>query len=93
MVKAGDILFVAGTPDVLDEGPKKQYGTVPESPDALDAWEGRKGATLREVAAADGRTLSEIPLDARPAWDGLAAAGGRLYLSTADGRVVCLRGP
>jgi len=93
MVKAGDVLFVAGTPDVLDEGPKKQYGTVPESPDALDAWEGRKGATLRAVAAADGRTLSEIPLDARPAWDGLAAAGGRLYLSTADGRVVCLRGP
>jgi hypothetical protein len=27
-----------------------------------------------------------------PAWDGLAAAGGRLFLSTQDGRVVCLTG-
>ena len=23
-------------------------------------------------------------------WDGMAASGGRLYLSTADGQVVCL---
>ena len=39
----------------------------------------------------DGRTLGRLDVPP-PAWDGLAAAGGRLYLSTQDGRVVCLVG-
>jgi len=39
----------------------------------------------------DGRTLGRLDVPP-PAWDGLAAAGGRLYLTTQDGRVVCLMG-
>lgn len=27
-----------------------------------------------------------------PVWDGLAAANGRLYLATEDGKVVCFTG-
>ena len=38
----------------------------------------------------DGTRLAEHPLDAPPVWDGMAAASGRLYLSTADGKVLCL---
>jgi outer membrane protein assembly factor BamB len=44
---------------------------------------------LRLLDARDGATLSELPVPP-PAWDGLASARGRLFLSTQDGRVLCL---
>jgi len=42
------------------------------------------------LRAADGSQLAERRLGAAPVFDGLIAAAGRLYLSTADGHVVCL---
>jgi len=78
MVLAGETLFVAGPPDVLD----------PEDPYA--AFEGRKGGVLWAVSADDGKKLAEYKLDSPPAFDGLIAAGGRLYLTTRDGRVMCM---
>jgi outer membrane protein assembly factor BamB len=77
MVLAGGKLVVAGPPDV-----------VPKD-DPLAAVEGRCGAVLRIVSAADGERLRELKLAAPPAWDGLAAAEGRLYMSTANGAVRC----
>ena len=44
---------------------------------------------LKTYAAKDGSTLGEQTL-VQPVWDGLAAAGGRLYLTTMDGRLLCL---
>jgi formylglycine-generating enzyme required for sulfatase activity len=38
-----------------------------------------------------GSVLEQLQLPAA-AWDGLAAAGGRVFLSTQDGRLVCLEG-
>lgn len=43
---------------------------------------------LKIYASADGNLLRELET-ARPVWDGMAASGGRLYLSTAEGQVVC----
>jgi hypothetical protein len=80
MALAGDTLFVAGTPDTVD----------PDDP--LGALEGRKGMVLCAFAAADGKQVGELKLDSLPVWDGLAAAGGRLYLATRAGRVICLAG-
>ena len=40
----------------------------------------------------DGSTLADYPLESPPVLDGMAAAGGRLYLATAAGKVVCFRG-
>ena len=45
------------------------------------------------VSAADGKKLAEQKLDSPPVFDGLIAAGGRLYLATTDGRVLCFAGP
>jgi hypothetical protein len=45
---------------------------------------------LLAVSATDGRPLAAYELGAMPVFDGLAAAGGRLYLSTVDGQVLCL---
>ena len=53
------------------------------------ALEGRSGAVLWAVSASDGKQLAQHKLDAPPVWDGMAAARGRVYLSLADGRVVC----
>ncbi len=78
MALAGDHLLLAGTPDV-----------VPED-DPLAALEGRMGALLRVVSAADGESLAEYSLPARPVFDGLIAANGQALLSTVDGQVVCL---
>jgi len=81
MVRAGETLFAAGSPDVVD----------PADPHA--AWEGRKGGVLAAFAAGDGKKLAEYKLPSPPVWDGMAAAGGRLYLATIDGKVTCFAGP
>jgi hypothetical protein len=80
MAAAGDKVFVAGTPDRVP----------PDDPWA--AYDGRQGASLWAVSKSSGKKLAERPLDAPPVWDGMAAANGRLYLSTSDGRVTCLAG-
>jgi len=78
MVKAGDTLFLAGPPDVLD--PKDPYA----------AFEARKAAQVVAVSATDGRILAKYKLESPPVFDGVIAAGGRLFASLRDGSVVCL---
>ncbi len=78
MIRTGDIIFVAGSPDVVD--PKDPHGS----------WEGRKGGILAAFATSDGRKLAEYKLPAPPVWDGMAAADNRLFISTMDGYVVCM---
>jgi molybdopterin-biosynthesis enzyme MoeA-like protein len=94
MVLSDRILFVAGPPDVLtyvDDREVHPYRI--HSEDAVHeqqaAFEGRRGGLLLAVSADDGSQLAEYRLDAMPAWDGMAAAGGRLYLSTHAGQVLC----
>jgi len=57
-----------------------------------EAWHGKKGALLWVVAAEDGQKLAEHKLDSPPIFDGLSVAGGRLYVSTQDGRLLCMSG-
>ncbi len=90
MVLAGDRLAVAGPVDLGKKNPKiLSYSNEPE---ALAAFKGEKGIYLRIVSAADGKKLSEYKLSEMPVFDGMAAAGGRLYLATSDGKVICLGG-
>ena len=78
MVVAGPTLFVAGFPDRVEAG--HPWAT----------FEGRRGGVLRALAAEDGRPLAAHKLDSPPVWDGMAAAGGRLYLATVGGKVLCV---
>ena len=80
MVKTRDVLFVAGPPDVYD--PNEPFAAI----------EGRKGAVLVAVSAGQGKKIGELKLSAPPVFDGMSAAGGRLYLSTTDGEVLCMQG-
>jgi len=73
-------LWLAGAPDVVDEN------------DPWAVFEGRRGGVLAVFSKEDGRKLAEQRLDSTPVYDGMAAARGRLFLSTADGNVVCFSG-
>jgi outer membrane protein assembly factor BamB len=54
------------------------------------AYEGLAPSVLWAVSAGDGKKLAECKLSSGPVWDGMASANGRLYVSTLDGRVLCL---
>jgi len=78
MLKSGDNLFMAVTPtDIPNDDP-------------YAAYEGRKGGMLRIVSAKDGSKLAEYKLESPAVWDGMAAAYGRLYISTVDGCVISM---
>jgi hypothetical protein len=76
--KEGNVLFVAGTRD----------GANPK--DLLAPFEGRSGGLLMVVSPENGATLGRVELPSPPVFDGMAAAGGRLYVSTAGGDIICL---
>ena len=76
MVLAEDVLFVTGP-----------MGNELNSEAALD---GEASGRLLAVSRRDGAILAEMILPSTPVWDGLAAARGKLYLSTRNGQVLCL---
>jgi len=78
MVATPRLLFLAGPPDVMDPA------------DPLGAFEGRMGGLLWIFDADTGRKRAEHRLDSPPVFNGMAAANGRLYITTADGRVQCM---
>lgn len=96
MVKTGDTIFVAGPPDVIDEENTfaKIMSRDPRIAETLAqqdaALDGGQGGVLQVVSAKDGSKLAEYQLDWLPSWDGMAAARNRLFVSTTDGRVICL---
>ncbi|MBA7710080.1 hypothetical protein ES703_119010 [subsurface metagenome] len=95
MVSAGGNLFLAGPPDVADE--EKTEGILPGRNDDInrqmakqeEAWLGKYGAKLLVVSSKQGKKLAEYDLKSIPVWDGMAAAGGRLFMSHRDGKVTC----
>jgi hypothetical protein len=96
MVQADKTLFIAGPPDLVDEDEVVADIVNPELVEKLAAQDaalaGKKGAILLAVSTTDGATLAQQKLKAPPTWDGMAAANGCLYLSTIDGKVMCLAG-
>jgi hypothetical protein len=71
-------LFACGAP--LDEGK-----------DTFAPYEGRAGSVLMTFDKKSGDPVAELVLDDQPVFDGLIAAAGRLYMTTMNGRVICMR--
>jgi len=100
MVRAADTVFVAGRPITPYRKRKPPTGD-----DFRITWaEARNGivvarapenrfrayeATLWIFSAEDGRLLRSVKLDAPLVFDGMAAANGKLYLCTQDGKLRC----
>ena len=52
----------------------------------------RKIWFLKVVAAESGEDVMEVPLDYLPAFDAMAAAEGKLFVTAEDGILVCYGG-
>jgi hypothetical protein len=78
MVLAENLLFAAGWRDS-----EKIFAKNPN---------GKKDVVLEVISTAGGETLKQYPLEAEPVFDGMAAAYGRLYMSTKDGKILCMGG-
>jgi outer membrane protein assembly factor BamB len=93
MVLSDETLFVAGPPDLLDEEQTFKRIDDPEIRPTLDAqaaaFGGLKGGVLMAVSTRDGEERARWQLPSPPVFDGMAAAGQRLYLTTVDGTVRC----
>ena len=65
-----------GPPDVLD----------PDDP--LAALEGRQGGVLLAIDPTTGEQVSQTQVAGPPRFDGLSAAGSRLFLVTRNGKLI-----
>ncbi len=97
MVLADETLFLAGPPDWIgDETAAARYGD-PEVQARLGEQDaslrGERRGLLRAISARNGSQVGQWELAAPPVWDGMAAARGRLYLATVDGKILCLGRP
>lgn len=100
MVLTDAFLFTAG-PERFDEKKLADFfyfnrtddADLPDYvEDALDSYEGRKGARLAVTDKTNGRVVFELALDSAPVFDGMIAADKKLFISMVDGFVVCLEG-
>ncbi len=95
MVLAGNKLFIAGPLDIIDE--EETFKKLSEKDEEVqqllarqdDALEGKFSGLLLCVNCDSGKVEHELELGALPAWDGMAGASGKLFLSTIDGRLMC----
>lgn len=95
MVLANDHLFVAGPRDVADEkilwGKSNEEGFKAQMNEQNSWLEGKKGGIIQVFSKKDGMKINEMAIEKLPAFDGLVAAHGQLYLSTVDGSIVCYK--
>jgi hypothetical protein len=96
MLLSEKTLIVAGPPDLIDEeeavrkkGEESMQRLLAEQ---LSALRGGSGALMNAFSTETGETLWSIDLESPPVFDGMAAARGRLYLTTLAGEVVCFSG-
>lgn len=78
MLLAGNRLVVAGPPDKII------------SSDPLATFEGKSGAELQLFSAGQGKLISSMKLESPPVFDGISAAGGRIYMATENGKLICM---
>jgi hypothetical protein len=78
MLLAGDVIFAAGAGPAPGKAPEQQK----VSPTPL----------LLAISAADGAELARYPIPAAPILNGIAAAGGELFLTLENGQLLCMTG-
>lgn len=107
MAVSKETLLVAGPEDISDEGlfsftearnatgnrqALTDVASRPDLKEQAEMWNGKSGATLLAISKEDGKTLSSHHLDSLPVFDGMIVADGAVFVATAQGSVVCLRG-
>lgn len=77
LLVGSDSLYLAGVRDIVDEQ------------DPWAHYDGRMGGMLTIHSKSDGKLKREIDLKSPAVFDGLASAGGKLFISCKDGSVLC----
>jgi hypothetical protein len=96
MVLVNNQLFIAGPRDAADE--KELWGRSNEQiykekmALQLEWFKGTHAPYMQVFSKKDGTKLAEKKLPYLPAFDGLIAANGRLYMATQCGSVLCYKG-
>jgi hypothetical protein len=96
MALCGDLLFMAGPPDIIDEEQTfKQIAERDAGVQKLLAEQdqvilGKSGGQLLVVNAQSGEVVHRLELKTLPAWDGMALANEKVFMTTLDGKVLCL---
>lgn len=93
LILADDVLFAAGTRNVADapgDGVVFNNRGVPTRAGKSGSQD--DSARLLALSAETGKKVAQQELDAAPAWNGMAAACGSLYITSADGTVTCMEG-
>jgi hypothetical protein len=78
---------------VTDPLPSRRE-TLADNPAHFGTMAGRNphhdlGGFLWVVSPEDSKKVAEFPLDAPPVYQGVAVAGGRVYVSLQNGQMVC----
>ena len=79
LLVAGDVIWICGPPDAV----------VPEDP--YRTFEGRSEGLLWALSAETGDKLAEYELERPAVFNGMAAAEGKLFISTEGGKLVCMQ--
>ena len=87
MVKAGDKVVAAGPVDLREKS--SRLLAYENEEEALASFKGEKGVVMRVVSARDGTVLSEQTIDAVPAFDGMSAADGAVFIALKNGELQC----
>lgn len=78
MVRSGKLIFLGGMAAGMD------------ATDPFATYEGRTSGKLWVMSGEDGSKRAAFELAAPPVWDGMAAANGKLYVVTVEGKLICL---
>jgi outer membrane protein assembly factor BamB len=81
-------IFVRGM--VLTENRLFIAGPSEEALELREMFDGSKGGLLCVVDKKKGETLKQFKLNTIPRHDGMIAAHGKIYMTTIDGRILCL---
>jgi outer membrane protein assembly factor BamB len=96
MMLSDGVIFAAGPRDLVNEEKAFRFFDLAETQETLSEqaahMQGKRGAVLWAVRADSGEKVGELDLDVCPVFDGMAAAGERLYITNRDGSVICLEG-
>jgi hypothetical protein len=85
MVLADKTLFVVGEGGYFDPNNTRDNSRSPAT-----GCPAEKDALLFALSTEDGKRLTEYKLDSPPVFDGLIAANDCLFISTRDGRLLCM---
>lgn len=95
MVLTDDTLLVAGPPDLVDELAMWGRSNEPEFKQQMreqaEALAGSHGGLLWAVSTRSGERLAEYRLEDLPAFDGMSASEGRLFMTTTSHKLICFK--